>query len=115
MKLYKNFVLMLVVVLGSMAALAKDATSDENAIRALDAAWSQAATAKDLDKTVSFYADDASMLPANAPIVSGKDAIHTAWSQFMALPGFSLSFAQVKSSSPEPATWLTRSVRTTSH
>ena len=98
MKLHKNFVfvLMLIAVLGSIPALAKDTSSNENAIRALDAAWSQAAGAKDLDKTVSFYADDASMLPANAPIASGRDAIHTAWSQLMALPGFSLSFAPSK-------------------
>ncbi len=98
MKLHKNFVfaLMLVAVLGSIPALPRDTSSNETAIRALDAAWSQAAGAKDLDKTVSFYADDASMLPANAPIASGKDAIHTAWSQLMALPGFSLSFAPSK-------------------
>ena len=98
MKLHKKLalVLMLVAVLGSMPALAKDASSDERAIRALDASWSQAATAKNLDKTVSFYADDASMLPANAPIATGKDAIHAAWSHLMALPGFSLSFAPSK-------------------
>ena len=98
MKLHKNFVvvLMLLAVLASIPALAKDASSNENAIRALDAAWSQAAGAKDLDKTVSFYADDASLLPANAPIATGKDAIRAAWSQFMALPGFSLSFTPNK-------------------
>jgi uncharacterized protein (TIGR02246 family) len=98
MKLHKNFVfvLMLVAVLASIPALAKDTSSNETAIRALDAAWSQAAGAKDLDKTVSVYADDASMLPANAPIASGKDAIRTAWSQLMALPGFSISFAPSK-------------------
>ena len=87
---------MLVAVLGSIAAPAKDASRDENAIRALDTAWSQAAGAKDLNKTVSVYADDASMLPANAPIATGKDAIRTAWSQLMALPGFSISFAPSK-------------------
>src|ERR1700684_1662878 len=98
MKLHKNLVvvLMLVAVLVSIPALAKDTSSNENAIRALDAAWSQAAGAKDLDKTVSFYADDASLLPANAPIATGKDAIHAAWSQFMALPGYSLSFTPSK-------------------
>jgi uncharacterized protein (TIGR02246 family) len=95
MKLHKNFafVLMLVAVLGSIPALPKDTSRDENAIRALDTAWSQSAGAKDLDKTVSVYADDASMLPANAPIATGKDAIRAAWSQLMALPGFSISFA----------------------
>jgi uncharacterized protein (TIGR02246 family) len=97
MKLHKNFAFVLMLgVLGSIPAPAKDASRDETAIRALDAAWSQAAGAKDLDKTVSVYADDASMLPANAPIAIGKDAIRTAWSQLMALPGFSISFAPSK-------------------
>ena|ERR1700676_5081961 len=98
MQPHKNFVCVLLVlaVLSSTLAFGKDASRDEQAIRAIDAAWSQAAGAKDLDKTVSFYAEDASMLPANAPIASGKDAIHTAWSQLMALPGFSLSFAPSK-------------------
>ena len=98
MQPHKNFVRVLLVlaVLSSTLAFGKDASRDEQAIRALDAAWSQAAGAKDLDKTVSFYADDASMLPANAPIANGKDAIRAAWSQLMALPGFSLSFAPSK-------------------
>ena len=97
MQLHKKFirVLLLLAVLGSTLAWRR-MTRDEQAIRALDTAWSQAAGARDLDKTVSFYADDASMLPANAPIASGKEAIHTAWSQLMALPGFSLSFAPSK-------------------
>jgi hypothetical protein len=41
--------------------------ADEAAIRAASAAWSQAATAKDLEKAVSFYADDALILPDKAP------------------------------------------------
>ena len=39
--------------------------SDEKAVRDADAEWSKAAGAKDLDKTVSFYADDALVLPPN--------------------------------------------------
>jgi uncharacterized protein (TIGR02246 family) len=89
-------VLLLLAVLGSTLAVAKDGSGDEQAIRALDAAWSQAAGAKALDKTVSFYADDASLLPSNAPIANGKEAIHAAWGQFMAMPGFSISFAPNK-------------------
>jgi uncharacterized protein (TIGR02246 family) len=98
MQLPKNFalVLLLLTVFGSTFFLAKNASGDEQAIRALDVAWSQAAGAKDLDKTVSFYAHDASLLPANAPIANGKDAIRAAWSQFMAMPGFSISFAPNK-------------------
>jgi uncharacterized protein (TIGR02246 family) len=89
-------VLMLLAVLGSSFIFAKETSGDEQAIRALDSAWSQAAGTRDLDKTVSFYADDASMLPSNAPIANGKDAIRGVWSQLMSMPGFSISFAPTK-------------------
>ena len=36
---------------------------DEAAIRSVDVAWSQAAETKDLGKLLSFYAQDASVLP----------------------------------------------------
>jgi ketosteroid isomerase-like protein len=98
MRLHRNLTwpLMLLAVLGSSLAIAKDASRDEQAIRDLDAAWSHAAGSKDLDKTVSFYADDASMLPSNAPIANGKEAIRGVWSQLMSLPGFSISFGPTK-------------------
>jgi uncharacterized protein (TIGR02246 family) len=89
-------VALLLALFGSTLAAAKNVTADEQAIRDIDTAWSKAAGAKDLDKTVSVYADDASMLPPNAPIANGKDAIRAAWSQLMALPGFSLSFVPSK-------------------
>jgi ketosteroid isomerase-like protein len=69
---------------------------DQQAIHKLDKDWSAAAGSKDLEKTVSFYADDASAYPFNAPIATGKDAIQQLWSHLMALPGFSLSFAPTK-------------------
>ena len=67
------------LILGATCAVAADRASDEKAIRDLDATWVKAAQAKDADKTASFYADDAFMLPLNAPIVSGKTQIRDAW------------------------------------
>jgi uncharacterized protein (TIGR02246 family) len=61
--------------------------ADEAAIRAASAAWSQAASAKDLDKAVSFYADDALMLPDKAAAARGKENIRTDWAPLLALPG----------------------------
>jgi ketosteroid isomerase-like protein len=52
---------------------------DEQAVRDADAAWSKAAAAKDLDKTVSFYADDALVLPPNDTAKTTKDAIRALW------------------------------------
>jgi uncharacterized protein (TIGR02246 family) len=69
---------------------------DAAAIKALDAEWSQAAQAKDVEKTVSFYADDATFMPPDAPMASGKEAITKAWSGVMAAPGFALTFHPTK-------------------
>ena len=53
--------------------------ADEKALRDADAEWSKAADAKDLDKTVSFYADDALVLPPNEAAVTSKDGIRSLW------------------------------------
>jgi ketosteroid isomerase-like protein len=74
----------------------KKPSADEQRIRELDKAWSQAAEAKDVDKTVSYYTDGASVLPFNAPIATGKDQIRHAWSELMAKPGFILTFAPTR-------------------
>src|SRR5262249_36368680 len=52
---------------------------DEQAIRAADAAWLKAVQAKDVDRIVSFYADDASEFPVAEPIATGKHAIRENW------------------------------------
>jgi len=69
---------------------AAQGSSDQQIIWQAARAWSDVADAKDLDKTVSYYADDASMYPYGAPRVTGKDQIRQLWAQFMAQPGYSL-------------------------
>ncbi len=60
-----TFLVLFTAVLASSLVFAQSKPSapnskEERAIRDADAAWSHAAETKDLDKTVSFYADDAS-------------------------------------------------------
>ena len=55
----------------------------EKAVRDADAEWSKVAAAKDLDKTVAFYADDAVILPPNQPAVTNKDGIRNLWKGFL--------------------------------
>jgi len=69
---------------------------DQSAIKDLEAQWSKTAAAKNLDDTVSYYADDASMLSANMPIATGKQAIRATWAQFIGSPGFSVSWESTK-------------------
>lgn len=58
-------------------------TKAEQAVRDADAEWSRVAGAKDLDKTVSFYADDAIVLPPNQAAVTTKSGIRDLWKGFL--------------------------------
>jgi uncharacterized protein (TIGR02246 family) len=66
--------------------------SDEAAIRAASAAWSQAATAKDVDKAVSFYGDGAVVMAPKSPAVHGSENIRKGWVALLATPGPGLSW-----------------------
>lgn len=90
--------LTLLVIAGSAVSVAQQSNPnpDEQAIRKLDKEWSAAAGSKDLDKTISFYSDDASALPFNAPIATGKEQIRQVWAHLTSLPGFALTFGPTK-------------------
>ena len=60
----------------------------ENALRyKLDAEWSAAASAKNVEQAVSYYADDALVMPPNAPPATTKEAIRSAWNEMLTSPG----------------------------
>ena len=61
--------------------------AEEAAIRANSQEWSKAAGAKDLEKCMSFYADDARRLASGAPLAVGLDAIRKEWTEYLAMPG----------------------------
>jgi uncharacterized protein (TIGR02246 family) len=65
---------------------------DERAIRAADAHTLKAAQAKDLDGVMANYAEDASWLPPNAPMVKGKTGIRAGWSQLIGNPEFRIDW-----------------------
>ena len=70
--------------------------AEEKAIRSAEAEFSQAAAAKDLEKAVAFYADDAVMLPPGEPIASGKAAVRAGWTQMFATPDLALTWEVTK-------------------
>jgi uncharacterized protein (TIGR02246 family) len=65
-------------------------TQIEAEIRKLDAGWERAVATKDLEKVLSFYADDTSGLYYGRPIVTGKAAMRTVWQQILARPDLDL-------------------------
>src|SRR6266568_5171106 len=68
----------------------------EQALRDLDAKWSAAAGAKDVDKTVSYYAESAIVMPPNASAATTKEAIRTAWKEMLTTPGSAISWKATK-------------------
>jgi ketosteroid isomerase-like protein len=55
------------------------------ALAALDSEWSKAANAGDVERVVSYYADDAMVYPPNDKMVSGA-GIKEAWKTLLADP-----------------------------
>jgi ketosteroid isomerase-like protein len=71
------------LLLLSCIASAADTTAIEQTIRDLDAQWSAAAGAKDVDKTVSFYSEDAVVMPPNAASATTEEAIRKIWKDLL--------------------------------
>jgi len=90
----KRTALFAVIVLVNVLAVAQSSrTSDEQAIRSADKEWSQSAKIGTLDRFLTFYADDATVLPFNAPLVTGKENIRQFFTQLFSKPGFGVTFA----------------------
>jgi ketosteroid isomerase-like protein len=68
----------------------------ERTLRDLDAQWSKAAAAKDLERTIAYYSDDAIVLPPNAASAATNEAIRNVWKDLLATPGLVITW--------EPAT-----------
>jgi ketosteroid isomerase-like protein len=70
--------------------------ADEAAIRKADADWSKTGEAKQLDQWMTFYTDDATLLPPNEPMATNKDAIRKSIGDLLALPGLDLKWQPTK-------------------
>ena len=84
------FVFLIVMSLSAACQTAATDTraADEATLRNLDAEWSKAAGAKDLEKTASYYTDDAIVLPPNMPVIQGKQQARAMWQGMFSVPGF---------------------------
>jgi ketosteroid isomerase-like protein len=77
-----------------MSTAASGAPSVAQQIRAMDAEFVRLARAKDAAAlTEMFYAEDAQLLPPNAPLVRGKAAIRAFWTEFMKIAGDDVDIA----------------------
>jgi uncharacterized protein (TIGR02246 family) len=58
----------------------------------IDAEWSRAAQSRDLERIVSYWAEDAVVYPPGAPALVGKPAIREYVGKSLQIPGFSISW-----------------------
>ena len=87
--------LTLVVVAGCSTQAAIDIEAERNALMDADRAWFGAYSASD-DPAEAFVAnllDDASLLPPDAPLAQGKDAVRAVINQLEAMPGFAVTWS----------------------
>jgi ketosteroid isomerase-like protein len=60
----------------------------EETLRNADASIQHTITQKNIDSLISFYAEDAFLLPTAEPIVKGKAAIKKEWQHIFQIPDF---------------------------
>jgi ketosteroid isomerase-like protein len=80
------------VVLSNPVAVAGADDAKAKELIALDADWSKAAVAKNVDRMVSFYADDAVAYPPNEPAAVGRVAVRKVWATALNTPGYQVSW-----------------------
>jgi len=78
----------------AVARVCLAAGDDKNAkeLIALDADWSNAAVARDVDRVASFYATDGVAFPPDEPIAVGKAATRKVWADSFADPTYQISW-----------------------
>ena len=69
------------------AVSAADDSKAAAELKALDAEWSKAAGARNVDKVVSYYAADAVAYPPDAPAITGHENLKKGWSDMLSTPG----------------------------
>lgn len=85
-------VIVAALLAGTGCASAGSQTDVQSQILRLDADWSRAAQDRDVDRVVSFWADDAIVFPPGSPAVAGKAAIREFVAKSFQTPGFSISW-----------------------
>ncbi|HUK13603.1 MAG TPA: DUF4440 domain-containing protein [Thermoanaerobaculaceae bacterium] len=79
-------------IMPSATVRAADMDASARALVKLDDDWSKAAAAKDTDRVVSFYADDALVYPPDEPLAAGRAAAAKVWGAYFAIPEFAISW-----------------------
>jgi ketosteroid isomerase-like protein len=88
--------IVLLLVIGFLAGCGSTVNVEQEraTLMRLDREW--AASVKDMDKFMSYYASDASVYPPGMPMATGSTAIREVLTKMSSAPGFSLQFGPSK-------------------
>jgi len=78
------------------AIINADHASDVAAIMKADSAWDKASEVKSVEGWLSFYTDDAIMMPPGEPVCKDKASRETSIKNMFTIPGVSLRFQDSK-------------------
>ena len=82
----------LATLLSSCNSTSPDLHQEQAAVLTAEREWAKAAGQRDLERSVSFMADDAVMYPPGSPPIVGKAAIRDYMAAGFATPGFSVTW-----------------------
>ena len=88
-----------ILVSASCTQLTFNTAEEAKKLLSRDAEWAQLASdGKDLDKILSYWSDDAIVIPQGQPIAEGKPAIRAFIAASLAIPGFRIHWVSEKPS-----------------
>ncbi len=96
MKSKTTWMLALLMTVSATVAQGQARSKDEETLRALDLAWSDAASRKDLDAIVSYMSDDGETLAPNEPAARDKAAIRASWGNLLSLPNVTIGWQPLR-------------------
>ena len=93
MTMLRSFAPVLAIALVGCGRPRLDAATEGRKLLARDAEWAALASAgQDVDRTASYWSDDAVIVPQGQPVVEGKAAIRDFVAQSFHTPGFSIGW-----------------------
>jgi ketosteroid isomerase-like protein len=81
-----------VLTLSACATLPGNNTQEELQLMQISREWSDAAASGDLDRIVSYWGEDATVMMAGLPTFRGKNAIRGYVAESLKVPGFKISW-----------------------
>lgn len=74
-----------------------DSTAESEKLLQRDAEWAEVTSAgKDIDRIVSYWSDDAVIIPQGQPVLEGKAAIRSFVTSSLQIPGFEIRWRSEK-------------------